>query len=100
MNNPSLSQPASSLRVFNALLLSFLIITMPFAQMAARANAREAGGRRQEADGRRQTAGGRRQTADSSRQNDTLNAAAENLFVNGPIPEPAPQPLTPIVAPV
>ena len=61
MNYPSPSQPASTLRVFSALLLSFLIIIMPFAQMAARAGTREAGGRRQEAEGRRQSADSRMQ---------------------------------------
>src|SRR5438067_6783067 len=87
MSKPSPGQPVTNLRVFAALLLSFLLITMPFAQMAALT--------KQRSEVRNQTADGRRQAADRTATNTA--AAAENLFVNGPIPGPAPQPLAPTI---
>src|SRR5258708_11026438 len=67
-----------NLRVFIACLLSFSILMAPFASMAAAKQRSEVRG----------------QKSEKTRGDDSTNAkaAADNLFVNGPIPEPAPQP--------
>jgi hypothetical protein len=83
MTQPSLPTQNSGLRVFSASLLSALLIVMPFVQMAAAQRQRSGvGGQRSE-----QTAG-RRQDAASNTAN-----APENIFLNAPIPKPAPEPL-------
>ncbi|MGZ5483484.1 MAG: hypothetical protein ACXWID_16050, partial [Pyrinomonadaceae bacterium] len=93
MTQPFLSPPNSGLRVFSACLLSVLMIMMPFVQMAA------AEGQRSEVRGQRSESG--RQTADSRQQDTAKNAAAENVFLNAPIPKPAPEPPAPLaVGPV
>src|ERR1044072_9014634 len=80
MNNATPATHARSFRVFSALLLSYLMIVMPFAQMAAAAG-RQSGPRGQKAESSRQTADGREQPADGSRQS---AATADALFVNHP----------------
>ena len=82
-------------RVLTACVLSFAILIMPFAQLAAATR----GNQRSEARGQR------------SEDKATKNVATDNLFVNpltavpapalpGPQPEPAPQPLAPPVGSV
>ena len=82
-------------RVLTACVLSFAILIMPFAQLAAATR----GNQRSEARGQR------------SEDKATKNVATDNLFVNpltavpapplpGPRPEPAPQPLAPPVGSV
>src|SRR6266536_1167155 len=85
MQSFSTRSPESRSRVLVATLLSFAILIMPFAQLAAAT---------------------RRQRSDDQA---AKNVATDNLFVNpltavpglpGPRPEPAPQPLTPPVGAV
>ena len=81
MNQSFPCAPSSGFRVFSALLLSFLLVMMPFVQVAAASRRSEVRVR-----GRDRTV----QTADGSRQE--TSAAAENVFLNAPIPKPAPAP--------
>src|SRR5687767_1359456 len=86
MTQPSLPTRNSGLRVFSAAILSALLIVMPFVQLAA------AEGQRSQGRGQRSESG---RTPDSRSQGkDANNAVApENLFLNAPIPKPAPEPL-------
>src|SRR5688572_4383217 len=91
MTHRSLFTPNSGLRVFSASLLSALMIMMPFVQLAAAAR-RESGVR-----SRGPEIG--RQAANSRHQESATNAAAENVFLNAPVPKPAPEPpaLLPVI---
>jgi uncharacterized repeat protein (TIGR01451 family) len=71
---------SSGLRVFNACLLSFLLIMMPFVQMAAAAKRSEVRGKRSE------------DPKDRS-EKQSANAAPENLFVSPSLPKPVAAPL-------
>src|SRR5688572_7375954 len=82
MTHRSPSTPNSGLRVFSASLLSALLIMMPFVQMAAAEKRSEVRSQRpgQEADGRTQEKSAK------------IAAAPENVFLNAPVPKPAPEP--------
>src|SRR5688572_21430973 len=82
MTQPPPDTNASGFRVFSACLLSFLLIMMPFVQLAAASRRGAAAGSRR-AETARQVTDNREETA----------IAPENVVVNGPIPEPAPEPL-------
>jgi len=78
--NPSLPTLSQGLRIFSACLLSWLLITMPFVQIAAAT--------RQRSD----------VTPQSAQQNTATNAsAAENVFLNSPVPQPAPEPFAAVI---
>jgi methionine-rich copper-binding protein CopC len=79
MNQHFHRSPSTGLRVFNACLLSFLLIMMPFAQMAAARGIPRSAVNDQGSDGRQQTAD-RRQQEESGR----AKISAEDLFVNPP----------------
>ncbi|HEX5704275.1 MAG TPA: Ig-like domain-containing protein [Pyrinomonadaceae bacterium] len=87
MTQPSLPTRNSGLRVFNAALLSALLIMMPFVQLAA-ASRRESAPNSRGPETARQATDNREQTA----------AAPENVFANAPVPKPAPE--APALAPV
>ncbi len=83
MTHRSLSTPNNGLRVFSASLLSALLIMMPFVQLAA------AQGQRVVVRGQRPES--KRQAPNEGQKNSATNAAAENVFLNAPIPKPAPE---------
>src|SRR5688572_1156743 len=86
MKNQSPNSAPGNLRVFVACLLSFLLIMMPFVQLAAAAR-RESGVRSRRPESGRQTADGTRQDGASN-----MASAAENIFLSAPVPKPAPEP--------
>ena len=88
MTHRSLSTPNSGLRVFSASLLSALLIMMPFVQLAAAEKRSEV---------RSQSSQNGRQEAVSGQQDRATNAAAENVFLNAPVPKPAPEPLAAVI---
>ena len=85
MQQTSLHYPISGLKEFNACLLSMLLIMMPFVQLAAAE--KRSGATAQKSDRGRQAADGRQQDAANN-----TGSVAENVFVNAPIPKPAPEP--------
>src|SRR5687768_9629816 len=84
MTHRSLSTPNSGLRVFSASLLSALLIMMPFVQLAAAEKRSEVRSQRSQ-NGQQEADSGQQQSA-------SKGAAVENVFLNAPVPKPAPQP--------
>src|SRR5688500_14187627 len=80
MTQPSRPTPNSGLRVFSASLLSALLIMMPFVQLAAAEKRSEVRSQRPEQQG-----------SGVKGQGSETKAAAENGFLNAPVPKPAPE---------